>query len=115
MNKKQLYENIMTSVAKEVKKALNENEYWDEPYRDDDDDDFYMTDEREDREDEQSRQILRDMVDEYTDEELKVGFDENGCPITDRITERFLDNNIEPRRWDVYDYVVEYIEEKIGQ
>ena len=26
-NKKALYENIMTSVAKEVKKALNENEY----------------------------------------------------------------------------------------
>ena len=32
----------------EDKKALNENEYWDEPYRDDDDDDFYMTDEKED-------------------------------------------------------------------
>ena len=55
----------MMAVAKEVKKALNENEYCDEPYRDDEDD-FYMTDEREDYEDEQSRQILRDMVDEYT-------------------------------------------------
>lgn len=114
MNKKQLYENIMTSVAKEVKKALNENEYWDEPFRDDDDD-FYMTDEREDYEDEQSRQILRDMVDEYTIEELEKGFDEEGHPITDRITERFLDNNIEPRRWDVYDFVVDYIETKIGK
>ena len=113
MNKKQLYENIMASVAKEVKKALNENEYWDEPFKDDDD--FYMTDEREDSEDEQSRQILRDMVDEYTIEELENGFDEDGRPITDRITERFLDNNIEPRRWDVYDYVVDYIETKIGK
>lgn len=113
MDKKQLYENIMASVAKEVKKALNENEYWDEPFKDDDD--FYMTDEREDSEDEQSRQILRDMVDEYTIEELENGFDEDGHPITDRITERFLDNNIEPRRWDVYDYVVDYIETKIGK
>ena len=30
-NKKALYESIMTSVAKEVKKTLNEN-YWDEEY-----------------------------------------------------------------------------------
>lgn len=32
---KKLYEHIMSSVAKEVKKTLNENEYWDEPLRDD--------------------------------------------------------------------------------
>ena len=34
MNNK-LYEEIMTNISKQVKKLIRENEYWDEPFRDD--------------------------------------------------------------------------------
>lgn len=37
MNNKLLYEEIMTNISKQVKKLIRENEYWDEPFRDDED------------------------------------------------------------------------------
>ena len=108
MDKKQLYESIMMSVAKEVKKALNEE--WTE------EDEEEAQERAEDEHDEYLKEQIRNMVNNYTLDELLADWngeleDENDSrPIPDRITECILDDYEEPRRWDVYDYTVNYIE-----
>ena len=110
MDKKKLYEQIMASVAKEVKKALNEGEYWTE------EDEEEAHERAEDVADEYLKNQIHNMVNDYTlDElladwngELEDEYDHRSIP--DRIADYILDNYQEPRRWDVYDYVTNYIE-----
>ncbi len=108
MDKKQLYEQIMSSVAKEVKKTLNEE--WTQEDEDE------AQERAEDAADEYLKEQIRNMVNAYTLDELLADWkneledEDDSRPIPDRITECILDDYQEPRRWDVYDYTANYIE-----
>lgn len=108
MDKKKLYEQIMSSVAKEVKKALNEE--WTEF------DEEEAQERAEDAADEFLKNEIEKMVLSYSLNDLYADWigeledEDDSRPIPDRITERILDDYQEPRRWDVYDYVVDTIE-----
>ncbi len=108
MDKKKLYESIMSSVAKEVKKALNEE--WTE----EDEEEAYAR--AEDEHDEYLKNQINNMINGYSLDELLADWkgeledEDDSRSIPDRITETILDNYEEPRRWDVYDYVVDTIE-----
>ena len=107
MDKKKLYESIMSSVAKEVKKALNEE--WTEF------DEEEAQERAEDEHDEFLKNKIQEMVNAYSLDELLADWigeledEDDSRPIPDRITECILDDYQEPRRWDVYDYTVDYI------